>query len=318
METRNGETVVIPNSVLMKTKLSVLGRRAGQAHQWRRWVWFNVDYSIPPVRVIQIVDAAIQTADIAQVAKHPRPNCIMMDFDRSAARYAVRYWLTDLVLDDATDSAIRTHIYAALQRAGIRIPVPEQNVHVVEETEKREETRRSREISRRMAVLRKIDLFALLSEEELHTIADRLVYAPFAKGDVITRQGAVAHWLYILTDGLAEVIRETPGQPNRTLSTIQAGSFFGEMGLMTGAPRAATVVAKTDIECYRLDKESFESIIHSRPAIADEISHILVSRRSALDSAPEPETGAARPEPATPRTESEIVGMIKHFFGLSD
>jgi len=314
IETRNWETVVIPNSVLMKTKFSVLGKRFGQPELWRRWVWFNVDYSTPPLRVIDIVEKAIQSADIPLVAKQPPPNCLMMDFDKSAARYAVRYWLTDFASDDPTDSAVRTHIYVALQRAGIRVPVPEQNVHVIKEGEKHDEARRSREISRRIEALRRVDLFRMFSDDELSAAAERLKYAPFAKGDVITRQGAVAHWLYIVTEGEADVVLEVPGQLNRSLGTIQAGSFFGEMGLMTGAPRTATVTAKTGVECYQLDKDAFESILHSRPSIAEEISQILVSRRSALDSVLNGITEETRSQA---QQSSEILERIKRFFGLN-
>ena len=314
IETRNWETVVIPNGVLMKTKFSVLGKRAGQPEQWRRWVWFNVTYAIPPARVIGIVQKAIQAAEIDGVAEKPAPNCVMMDFDKSAARYAVRYWLTDLANDDPTDSAVRAHIYAALQRAGIHLPVPEQNVHIFKEGEKRDETRRTRQITLRMDALRKVDLFRSFSDDELQSVAERLKHALFVKGDVVTRQGAVAHWLYIVTEGEAEVVLETPGEPNRVISDIKAGSFFGEMGLMTGVPRTATVIAKSDMECYQLDKEAFEDIIHSRPSMAEEISAILASRRSALDTV---QNGIAARQRSQAEASSEILGRIKRFFGLS-
>lgn len=314
VETRNWETVVIPNSVLMKSKFSVLGKRTGQPEQWRRWVWFNVDYNIPPARVIEIVEKAIQNADIPRVARNPVPNCVMMDFDKSAARYAVRYWLTDIAVDDPTDSAVRAHIYAALQRADIRLPVPEGNIHIFKEGEKYNEIRLSREITRRMKTLRKVDLFRSFSDDELNTLAGRLKYAPFVKGDIMTRQGAVAHWLYILTEGEAEVVLET-GSGNKTLSTIQAGSFFGEMGMMTGAPRSTTVIAKTDVECYRLDKEAFESIIQSRPSIAEEITQILVARQTELQSV---QSGIAAAQQLHPQVHSEILNKIRNFFGLLD
>ncbi|BCB27003.1 mechanosensitive ion channel protein MscS [Sulfurimicrobium lacus] len=312
IETRNWETVVIPNSVLMKTKFSVLGKRVGQPEQWRRWVWFNVDYSVPPVRVTNIVENAIQAADIPLVAKQPAPNCIMMDFDKSSARYAVRYWLTDLANDDPTDSAVRTHIYTALARAGIRLPVPEQNVHVIKEGEKQDQARHTRETNRRIAALRKIDLFRLFSESELHAVAESLKFAPFAKGDAITTQGAVAHWLYILTEGETDVVLETPNG-KRTLNSIKAPSFFGEMGMMTGAPRSATVTAKTDVECYRLDKKSFESIIHSRPSMAEEITQVLVARQAELHSVQDDLAEAQRSQA---QQHSEILSMVKRFFGL--
>ncbi len=312
VETRNWETVIIPNSVLMKSKFSVLGKRVGQPELWRRWVGFNVDYNIPPARVIEIVEKAIQSADIQNVAREPRPNCVMMDFDKSSARYAVRYWLTDIAVDDPTDSALRTHIYAALQRADIRLPVPEGNIHLFKEGEKHDEIRHSREITRRMKILRKVDLFRSFSDEELNTVAARLKYAPFVTGDLMTRQGAVAHWLYILTEGEAEVVLES-STGNKTLSTIHAGSFFGEMGMMTGAPRSTTVIAKTDVECYRLDKEAFESIIQSRPSIAEEISRILVARQAELHSA---QDGIAAAQHSHTQAHSEILHRIKDFFGI--
>lgn len=314
VETRNWETVVIPNSVLMKSKFSVLGKRDGQPELWRRWVWFNVDYNIPPARVIEIVEKAIQSAEIQRVAQDPLPNCVMMDFDQSSARYAVRYWLTDIAVDDPTDSAVRTHIYAALQRADIRLPVPEGNIHLFKEGEKSDVIRLSREISRRMKTLRNVDLFRSFSDDELTTVAGRLKYAPFVKGDVMTKQGAVAHWLYILTEGEAEVVLES-SSGNRKISTIHAGSFFGEMGMMTGAPRSTTVTAKTDVECYRLDKEAFESIIQSRPAIAEEISQVLTIRQAELHSV---QDGLAAARPSQNQTNSEILNKIKDFFGLLD
>ena len=84
------------------------------------------------------------------------------------------------------------------------------------------------------------------------------------KGDTITRQGDVAHWPYIIDSGQAEVVVESPAG-RRPIATLMGGSVFGEMGMMTGEPRRATVVARTDVECYRLDKEGFESVMRARP-----------------------------------------------------
>ena len=81
IETRNWETVVLPNSELMKGKFTVLGKRDGNSVPWRRWVWFNVDFSIPPARVIESVETALRAANINNVARTPAPNCVLMDFD---------------------------------------------------------------------------------------------------------------------------------------------------------------------------------------------------------------------------------------------
>src|SRR5689334_22019016 len=59
IETRNWETVVVPNAVLLRAKFTILGRRAGAPRQWRRWVWFAVGYTVPPSRVIAAVETAL-------------------------------------------------------------------------------------------------------------------------------------------------------------------------------------------------------------------------------------------------------------------
>src|SRR5512145_1525466 len=129
VETRNWETVVFPNSQLMKNKFLVLGRRTDQPVQWRRWVWFNVGLDISPTRVVSVVEDSILQTDIANVARNPAPNCILMDMDNKGyARYALRYWLTDLMPDDLTDAMLRWHIMTALQRAGIKLALEEKSI----------------------------------------------------------------------------------------------------------------------------------------------------------------------------------------------
>jgi CRP-like cAMP-binding protein len=315
VETRNWETVIVPNSQLMKSKFSVLGRHDEDPMQWRRWIWFNVSYKFTPSRVIDTVQHALQAADIRNVSRRPPPNCVLMDFDAGYGRYAVRYWLTDLQLDDLTDSDVRDHVFAALQRAGIRLAYPEHNVHMIKEGEKHEQARQLRRTQERIGALRKVELFNSFREEELQAIAQRLKYAPFAKGDVITRQGAVAHWLYMLVEGTADVYLESPGQAHRKLSTLQPGNFFGEMGLMTGAPRTATVIANSDVECYLLDKEAFESVLTNRPELAEEISRILVSRRFGLDSLQQDMDADARASEMA-QQHRDILARMRDFFGL--
>ncbi|MGA7595784.1 MAG: mechanosensitive ion channel family protein [Gallionella sp.] len=317
VETRNWETVVFPNSQLMKNKFLVLGRRTDQPVQLRRWVWFNVSMDTAPPRVVGLVENAIQHIDIANVAKQPLPNCVLMDMDEKGyARYALRYWLTDLAPDDPTDAAIRWHIMSALQREGIRMAVEERDIHITKENEKHEVVLRQREVTLRIKTLRKVELFAQMTDSELGALAEKLKYMPFARGSVITRQGATGqHWLFIIINGEVEVLVNAADGPRRSLNVLSKGSFFGEMSLMTGAPRAASVIARTDVECYRLDKEAFEEILRARPGIADEVTHILVTRRTQLDSAllNMDETGL----PGEIRNRhSEVLATIKRFFGL--
>jgi CRP-like cAMP-binding protein/small-conductance mechanosensitive channel len=317
VETRNWETVVFPNSQLMKNKFMVLGRRTDQPVQWRRWVWFNVGLDVAPTRVVGVVEDSVLHTEIANVAKNPVPSCILMETDsKGFGRYALRYWLTDLGPDDFTDAMLRWHIISALQRAGIKLAVEEHSIHLTKENEKYDEVVRQREVMLRIKTLRKVELFSQLNEAELTRMAERLRYSPFAKGNIITRQGDEhSHWLYIIINGEAEVYVDLPNGKRRSVRILERGNFFGEMGLLTGAPRSASVVARSDVECYRIDKDVVEEILQARPSIADEISSLLVARRAELDAALQnlDATGAHKD---LSQQRNEILATIKRFFSL--
>jgi len=83
---------------------------------------------------------------------------------------------------------------------------------------------------------------------------------------------------------------------------------------MTGEPRGATVAARTEATCYRLDKGSFQDMIVMRPAIAEDISRIIASRRFGLDAVRQNLSGDAA---NTGRGQLEVLAKIRRFFGLS-
>ncbi len=279
IETRNWETIIIPNSALMKGKFSVLGRRSGQPLQLRRWIHFDVGYEHFAGKVIDIAQTAVRQGQIKNVAANPPANCLLMDFMPSASRYALRYWLTNIEADDVTDSEVRVRIYAALMRAGIHMPFPQQHIKLTQTDEKYEENKQRQVIATLVDSLSRLEIFKTLHADELAEVAARLVYTPFAQGDIIMRQGAIAHWLYIIISGAADVFLDLTDGGRRCIDTIQGECFLGEMGLMTGDPRSATVIAKTEVLAYRLDKASFKQILERRPEIAEEISQLLVQRR---------------------------------------
>jgi CRP-like cAMP-binding protein len=306
--------VVIPNSLLMKNRFTILGRREGAPLQWRRGIRFMIDPSVPPARVITLVDEEMREIMIANVARAPAPSCILAGFEAGNLLYELRYFLTDLQEDEYTDSAVRVHLFASLQRAGLRVAEEQRTVLAVAKDEAHAETVRQRELSRRLIMLKQVDLLAPLSEEERNFVAGRLQYAPFARGDIITKQGSIAHWLYVIAFGEAEVRFEQPGRAPRVIGTVRAGQFFGEMGLLAGESRNATVVAKTDVECYRLDRASFQALLLARPELANEVSRVIAARKPDLETAraEAAEAMAHPPEPAQPA----LLERIQRFFGL--
>lgn len=316
IETRNWDTVVIPNSVLMKSQVSVLGRRTGAPRQHRQWVHFNVDFRYSPADVIDTVQSALRGEPIPNIARSPQPDCIFYDFRESYAHYAVRYWLTDLAADDPTNSVVRTRIYFALRRVNIPLSIPAHSIFITEDDAARREVKADREVKQRVEAVGRLELFATLTEEERHTLAAGLKFAPFVRGEAMTRQGAEAHWLYLITSGRAEVrVSLDGGSKSERVATLGPGDFFGEMGLMTGEPRSATVVALTDVECYRLDKDTFQATLEQRPQLAADISTVLARRRVELEATKEGLTEEKKRQRLR-HHESDLLRRMQKFFAL--
>ncbi|HEY1955730.1 MAG TPA: mechanosensitive ion channel family protein [Polyangiaceae bacterium] len=322
IETRDWGTLIVPNSMLLGQQILVMGKRAGQPRrQHRYWVYFNVDFRFPPTRVIDIVNEALQAAPIPNVALEPKPHCICFDFAShgrdSFGYYAVRYWLTDLAYDDPTNSVVRGRIYGALKRASIPLAMPAQTTFFALGGEEEEQRRVERHRTRRGHALHSVKLFAALTDKEIDSLVDHLRYAPFTRGETITKQGNVAHWLYVVCSGTVEVRLRGDGAASKDVATIDAPGYFGEMGLMTGEPRQADVIAVTDVDCYRLDKEAFNLVLQARPEIAADLSRTLAERRVELWAVRE-NLSEAQKQSRKAKEQERILQRIREFFALDE
>ncbi len=320
VETRDWSTIIVPNAQLLAQNITILGKRGGEPVPQRMWVYFQVDFRYPPSRVVKVVSDALVGAPIERVAKDPGPSVICMDLARdgkdSFGLYAVRYWLTDLAVDDPTSSLVRARIHAALRRADIPLARPTQSLFINPDNAGELDLREHRHRQQELGALNCMSLFDSLTPEEKDTLTRHIRYAPFTAGEVVTRQGAVAHWLYILESGDVEVRTKIDGATEAKLvATLSGPNFFGEMGLMTGEPRFADVVAKTDIDCYRLDKPGFKAIISKRPNIATEMSQRLAERRVELIAIRDGLDDEAR-KAREKKEQAHILQSIQDFFGL--
>lgn len=312
VETRNRETVLVPNGWLMKNRFTVIGSRQDARPVWRRWIRLDVEWTASPTQVCAVLENAVLKAAIPHVALEPAPNAVLMEIHARHGGYALRYWLDDFGPDDTTDSLVRAHLLAALQRHGMKLSAPYHEELRLKDNAESRAMQEHEERARRLRALRHVTLFASLSDAELEQLVPHLVNAPFVAGATLTRQGAVAHWLYIIVAGEAEVWYEGPAGARTRLATLTAGDVFGEMGMMTGEPRRATVTARTEVECYRLDKAGFETVIHARPDLAEAISMVLAERRVQLEGkAVLASAGSDKPRHA------DILAKIRDFFALA-
>jgi len=320
IETRDWDTVIVPNGMLVKSQITILGRRTGKPVMTRRHITFFVDFRWSPTEVIEAVETALRKDPVQRMAIDPAPHVLMIGVRDSYVQYDVRYWLTDLLVDDPTDSAVRVRIWFALRRAGIPMAIPASTVFVTHDTPERDARKADRELERRMQALMKVDLFSGLTPSLQHALAEQLEYTPFAAGEAVTREGDHDDGLYMIVEGEA-IVRIGGGSNDssgilgpRDVARLTPGQFFGEMSLMTGEVRTATVIAMTNLICYRMNKSAFEHILRETPAIADQIAEVLVMRRTALSALRDERDEVRKRRHETAK--QDLLGRIRGFFGI--
>jgi CRP-like cAMP-binding protein len=121
-------------------------------------------------------------------------------------------------------------------------------------------------------------LFSQLSRKDLKRLAKGTVSRQFQKGEVIVREGERAVAFYLILSGRAEVVKGAEGPSPKVLNTLGPGDFFGEMALLDGYLRSATVRAVEDSECLVLSRWDFMAELRSSPYIAVQMLPVL-SRR---------------------------------------
>ena len=113
-------------------------------------------------------------------------------------------------------------------------------------------------------MLKKVPLFAGLDDRELEQIAATMRERTFAAGDTVTEEGAGGAGFFIVESGEADVSRRRAGRAARS----SAGDYFGEIALLTGSDRTATITAKTDMVCWGMTPWDFRPLVESNSTIA--------------------------------------------------
>ena len=127
-------------------------------------------------------------------------------------------------------------------------------------------------------LLRTMDIFEALPSEELETIAQLLRERRLSEGEVLCRQGDPGDALFIVTGGRIRLSTHDPGGNEKVLTYFTDGQFFGEMALLTGAPRSATASAETDSQLLVLDKAAFDELLASHAQIMREMLKVVSQR----------------------------------------
>jgi small-conductance mechanosensitive channel/CRP-like cAMP-binding protein len=308
LKTWDGDTLTLPNSEAARCPiLNYSSPRTGHT----RALLIGVSYQTPPNKVVAVLRRVLE--QIPDLPPEPASTIRLVAFRDFTVDFEVRYPAPSYEAYRAIEGEIRRLVWYHFRRHAIEIPYPIRNVFVrqVEPSAEAAETP-ARRLDR---ALRGVDLFRPLSDEELRTIAGRFRHLHFAAGERIIEEGGAGDTFFIIDRGEVEVVKSVGGVP-RTLARLMEGQFFGEMALLTGQARTATIAAATDTDVFALEKAGFREILLANPTIAEDISTILVERREALDHVVV--TSAAEVEIALAPAEAKlrILERIRGYFGL--
>ncbi len=125
-----------------------------------------------------------------------------------------------------------------------------------------------------------IAVFGLVAWRDAKAKAESIKEKTFTAGEAVFRQGDVGDRVYIVKEGEVEVVREPeePGKPETIIARLGEGEYFGEMALLSKAPRNATCRAATKLVTLSIDREDFNSLFSSVPAFKESVDKVLRQR----------------------------------------
>ncbi len=126
--------------------------------------------------------------------------------------------------------------------------------------------------------LKKIDVFSECSSKELKAISKLMTQVRVKEGRVLTKEGDPGREFMVIEEGSATVRRG-----GKVLATLGPGDFFGEMAVIAGVPRTATITADTDMVLEALNRREFSSLLDQSPAIAKKVLVGAVKRLNEID-----------------------------------
>ena len=132
-------------------------------------------------------------------------------------------------------------------------------------------------LAKDVEILRGIPLFAKIEPAKLKLLAFTSERLRFMAGDELCHQGDVGDAAYIILEGAADVLVDTPKGPLK-VAAVGRNDIIGEIAIICDVPRTATVTARTDVETLKISKDNFFHLVTQFPQIGVEIMHELATR----------------------------------------
>ncbi len=310
LRTTEGVEIFEPNSSLAAARLVNYGSgREPVAFSF----YFGLPYDTSPATAKAALLAAARSAPGA--AETPEPEAFVDHFGDSAITYRLRVWTKQTASVTRFQDSVQSRAWFQLQRHGISVPFPTRTVEMHDSASERSAAQAG-ERRRKTDLIDALPLFDALPRETCERLADAARRQIFDDGEVLVSEGDTGDSLFVLEHGKVQVTKSgtTVGTSYVVLARLKAGDFFGEMSLLTGAPRSATITAEGSCEVLVLDRAAVGPLLAADPSIAEILSQSLAARLAATEAKLEDRRGRGQDEePAV-----NLLHRIRAFFSLPD
>jgi CRP-like cAMP-binding protein len=313
LQTNENNTIVVPNSRIGEMALINFSVPDSTAEFE---LLFTLDYSVPPERALRVLTAgAMAVAGQDGILADPAPKARVKGTTGTGVDYKVKY-----VIDCAkvgpgkARHRVIMSILEQLHQAGLQLAYTKQDVFYARMPERQIE---GKSVDDRIKLLARIELFTQLEPDELEDLAVSLKQRVFGEHQSLLKQGDPGDSMFILIEGLLHVFIDfdTPdgSEKEMRVAQVRAGEFFGEMSLLTGEPRTATIQAATESVVYEITKDAVERLFAKRPELMESMSHVVADRKLRSAEAYEKATHEEREAQRTTLA-AQIRGRITVFF----
>ncbi len=269
LRTNDGIYLDIPNNEIVRQTIINL-HYPTEVHAMR--IRVAVDYNVPPNRVKDVLARAANSAH--GVLKEPRVKVFLIDFGDHAISYEIKFSMGNHAAINEVNDAIRTNIWYEFKREHITIPFPIRTLQI----ERKPARPADEDYAHAVAILRGEPLFQCLSDSQIGNLVKQSHLDQFGRGERIIEEGASGESMFVMLQGTAQVsvLKNSTPIP---VATLTSGDCFGEMSLLTGERRSATVHAQGDSFVMEISKDVMGEVIREAPECLRQLSEILAARR---------------------------------------
>lgn len=308
LKTPENTMLIVPNSVVSES-IVMNWSKPDPATEFELFV--TLDFEVPGERAVRVLNAAGKAA--ARENKSIWDCTVRIsELNTTGITYKMQYMLDPFSLAPAqAKHIILGHIERQMKLTGLTL------AHRKIDNWNRETPELNHDLGdilNRIWLLKKIQLFKPFSQDELAGLAERMTMRQFAPGAQIITAGDPGQSMFLLSEGLTSVlIKGEDGEVD--VATLRPGDFFGEMSLLTGDPRSATIMALSETVAFEIDKEDLIPLLDANPDAAELLAIAVADRRLASAE------GSKKREVVAGERASlagKILTSMLRFFGRSD